>query len=219
MAKAEIYSFILKFKNLLISGRNATLVIKSNAGKAEVSLNVELGQVLPPHVQHQHHRSRDGPSRQRRKLRRAEARAAASKPEEALVIIDDEAQPAAEASRVIEKENDFVQTASETLKDEFCPDETFQKQVACTSEKESDAALVDKILITADCQADWNDAYVIKLMDEKLKAIRIKMKSIIVNRNVRKCFESCLDMIELSRRTSIESETFPIRRWTKKCVP
>ena len=45
MAKAEIDSFILKFKNLLISGRNATLVIKSNAGKAEVSLNVDLGQV------------------------------------------------------------------------------------------------------------------------------------------------------------------------------
>ena len=100
MAKAEIDSFILIFKNLLISGRNATLVIKSNAGKAEVSLNVELGQVLPPHV---------GPSRQCRKLRRAEARAAASKPEEALVIIDDEAQPAAEASRATENEN-----ASET---------------------------------------------------------------------------------------------------------
>ena len=179
MAKAEIDSFILKFKNLLISGRNATLVIKSNAGKAEVSLNVELGQVLPPHVQHQHQRSRDGPSRQRRKLRRAEARAAVSKSEEALVRIDDEAQPAAHTTRASEKETDFVQTESETLKDEFCLDKTFQKQVACTSEKESDAALVDKILITADCQADWNDAYLIKLMDEKLKAIIIKIKSIM----------------------------------------
>jgi hypothetical protein len=219
MAQAEIDSFILKFKNLLISGRNATLVIKSNAGKAEVSLNVELGQVLPPHVQHQHQRSRDGPSRQRRKLRRAEARAAVSKSEEALVRIDDEAQPAAHTTRASEKETDFVQTESETLKDEFCPDETFQKQVACTPEKESDAALVDKILITADCQADWNDAYVIKLVDEKLKAIGIKMKSIIVNRNIRKCFESCLVTIEPSRRTTIESETFPIRRWSMKCVP
>ena len=66
MAKAEIDSFILKFKNLLLSGRNATLVIKSNAGKAEVSLNVELGLVPPPPALHQYHRSRDGPSRQRR---------------------------------------------------------------------------------------------------------------------------------------------------------
>ena len=137
----------------------------------------------------------------------------------ALVIINDEAQPAAEASRAKEKENDFVQTATETLKDEFCPDETFQKQVTCTSEKESDSALVDKILIKADCQADWNNAYVIKLMDEKLKAIKIKMKSIIVNRNVRKCFESCLVTIEPIKRTIIESETFPIRRRKMECVP
>ena len=46
MAKAEIDSFILKFKNLLLAGSNATLVIKSNAGKAEVSLNVVLAWFL-----------------------------------------------------------------------------------------------------------------------------------------------------------------------------
>ena len=52
MARAEIDSFILKFKRLLLSGRDATLVIKSNAGKAEVSLNVVLGDVPPPPDQH-----------------------------------------------------------------------------------------------------------------------------------------------------------------------
>ena len=72
--------------------------------------------------------------------------------------------------------------------------------------------MVEKILLTADCQADWKDAYVTKLMDEKLKSLRIKMKSIVVNRNVRKCFESCLIIIEQVERTYIESETFPIRR-------
>ena len=82
-----------------------------------------------------------------------------------MVIIDDEAQPATQVSRATDKENNVGQTESETLKDEFCSDETFQKQVACTYEKESDAAFVDKILLTADCQADWNDAYVIKLSE------------------------------------------------------
>ena len=57
---------------------------------------------------------------------------------------------------------------------------------------------------TADCQDDWNEAYVIKLMDEKLKDIRIKMKSIILNRNVKKCFKSCLVKIEQSRGRRIE---------------
>ena len=74
MARKEIDSFILKFKNLLLSGRNATLVLKSNAGKAEVNLSVELGDVLSqpgdvlsqPHSQdRQRHGPRNGPSRER----------------------------------------------------------------------------------------------------------------------------------------------------------
>ena len=75
MERLEIYSFILKFKNLLLSGRNATLVIKSDAGKAVVNLNVELGDVSPPPSLHQHLRGpRNGPARQQRRLRRAAAR-------------------------------------------------------------------------------------------------------------------------------------------------
>ena len=122
MAKAEIDSFILKFKNLLLSGRNAMFVIKSNAGKAEVSLNVELGLVPPPPAHHQDHRSLDGPSRQRRRLSRAQARSGAAQAEE---VIDVQVQTAAEAK---ESEKDLVQTEPETLKDEFCLDDTFEKQ-------------------------------------------------------------------------------------------
>ena len=92
MAKAEIDSFILKFKNLLLSGRNATLVLKSNAGNADVSLNVDLGQVPPQPTQHVHHQSRDGPSRQRRRLRRAQARAT-----EAEEVSDAQVETAAQA--------------------------------------------------------------------------------------------------------------------------
>ena len=210
MAKAEIDSFILKFKNLLLSGRNATLVLKSNAGNAEVSLNVDLGQFTPPPTQHVQHRSRDGPSRQRRRLRRAQARAT-----EAEEVSDAQVETAAQAE---DSETDLVQTEPETLKDEFCSDKTFEKQ-ALIAEDAIEEALVEKILVTADCQADWNDVYVTKLMDEKLKLLRIQMKSIVVNRNVRKSFESCLVTIEPIERRVIESESFPIRRWTMKCIP
>ena len=214
MAKAEIDSFILKFKNLLLSGRNATLVLKSNAGNAEVSLNVDLGQVPPLPAQHVHQRSRDGPSRQRRRLRRAQARAEAEA-EEATEVSDAEVETAAKAK---DSEIDLVQTEPKTLQDEFCSDRTFEDQ-ALIAEDASEEPLVEKILVTADCQADWNDAYVTKLVDEKLKLLKIQMKSIVVNRNVRKSFESCLVTIKPIERRIIESESFPLRRWTMKCIP
>ena len=66
---AEIDNFILKFKNLLLAGKNATLVIHSNNGEAEVSLKVVLDKFPPPHVHHGG-QQRDGPSRQRRRERR-----------------------------------------------------------------------------------------------------------------------------------------------------
>ena len=64
----------------------------------------------------------------------------------------------------------------EALKDEFCSNESF--------ETTDDEQLVDKMLVTADCQADWNDRVVTKLLDEKLKMIGITMQTITVNRNV-----------------------------------
>ena len=73
----EIDSFVMKFKNLWKSGRNANLTIKSNAGKAEVVLIVELDEPIHQ-TQHPHHQSsRNGPAWQRRHERRAAAREAA----------------------------------------------------------------------------------------------------------------------------------------------
>ena len=75
MAMTEIDSFIFKFKHLWKSGRSASLSIRSDAGKAQVTLHVDLddAQLLP--VQHPV-RSRNGPARQRRRTRRAAEREA-----------------------------------------------------------------------------------------------------------------------------------------------
>ena len=209
MARAETDSFISKFKNLLLSGRNATLLIKSNAGKAEVNLRVELDEIPPPPDQQHCQWSRNGPSRQRRRLRRAAARTA-SNAEEAKEATNEEMNTEEVTEITNEKERNIPPTQHETPKDEFCSDATFEEEI--------DEAKVEKILVVADCQADWKNDYVIKLVDEKLRMIGITMKTIVVNRNIRKCFESCLVTIEPTRRTLIEKETFPIPRWTMKCI-
>ena len=218
MARTEIDSFIVKFKSLLLSGRNATLEIKSNAGKAEVNLRVELGDVSCPPAQHPHHlRPRNGPAKQRRRMRRAaerEVQEAAQATETAKVIAEEATQTVGNGGQaegaVLPEKDTAIANESEILRDEFCSDESF--------ENSSDSTLVETILVTADCQADWNDNVVTKLVDEKLTSIGICMKSIIVHRNIRRCFESCLVTIEPTKKGSIEKETFPIKRWSMRCV-
>ena len=74
MAFHEIDSFVHKFKTLCQGGRNANLTLSSKAGKAVVTLTAEVD-VHPPHP---HVQSRNGPSCQRRRERRAAEREAAA---------------------------------------------------------------------------------------------------------------------------------------------
>ena len=62
-------------------------------------------------------------------------------------------------------------------------------------DKTSDNDLIDTILVTADCQAEWSEV-VTKLVNERLETIGIQIKTIKVNRNIHTCFESCLVTIE-----------------------
>ena len=78
MAGYQLDSFYFKFKNLLFAEKDATLTVKSDAGRLHVSLNVDLGHVhSEPSFPHRdcHHRCRNGPSQQRRRQRCAEERA------------------------------------------------------------------------------------------------------------------------------------------------
>ena len=47
-ANIELDSFYVKFKTLLHAGKDATLFLKSNVGKAIVTLSVDLGQISVP---------------------------------------------------------------------------------------------------------------------------------------------------------------------------
>ena len=113
---------------------------------------------------------------------------------------------------VTPKEKDTTPVTQETLEDEFCSDDSFN------TKSESDEIQVERILVEADCQADWKDNYVVKLVEDKLKMIGIEIKAITVNRNIRKAFESCIVRIEPKRKDLIEKLTFPIQRWTIKCI-
>ena len=73
MALSEMDSFEFKFKNHLHLEKDATLTMKSEAGRAVVTLSVELGHVLSAPL-HFMRKPRNGPSRQRRRDKRASAR-------------------------------------------------------------------------------------------------------------------------------------------------
>ena len=100
MAGKDIDSFLLKFKTLLYSGKNASLTIQSEAGKANVSLTVSLDHIssdLPPPPPNEYRSC--PPTRVRRRARRDEDRRWAA--EEAVRI----AAPTTEEPASIDEES------------------------------------------------------------------------------------------------------------------
>ena len=73
MVHLELDSFYVKFKNLLRAEKDATLTLKSEAGRAFVTLSVDLGHVLSEQDLLPRG-SRNGPARVRRREKRAAAR-------------------------------------------------------------------------------------------------------------------------------------------------
>jgi hypothetical protein len=118
MALSEIDSFFFKFKHLLIAEKDATLTLKSVAGRAQVTLSVDLGH-LHSRPGHPHHHASNGTSRSRRQERRAAARKqAAEEAEKSPENVDEVSEP-------VEKANDKVNTTAkvavtEEVTDEFC---------------------------------------------------------------------------------------------------
>ena len=151
MVQWELDSFYVKFKNLLRAEKDATLTLKAEAGRASVTLSLDLGHVLSEHDQFQPHRLRNGPARQRRREKRAAARAEkvlaeaveakdvepAEKVEEVLATNSSAAEEAAVLDSVAkskelyksnEKTTEKVEETVRDLKDEVCPDEIYRCQ-------------------------------------------------------------------------------------------
>jgi hypothetical protein len=74
MVHVELDSFYVKFKHLLRAEKDATLTLKSEAGRAFVTLTLDLGHVLSEQDLRPHGGSSNGPARIRRREKRAAAR-------------------------------------------------------------------------------------------------------------------------------------------------
>ena len=175
----EISSFIFKFQNLCRAGKDAKLSLTSKNGKTIVNLNLHIGSLPPllpgPHPQHvppQKHRN--GPSRERRRQKRADARKTAA--EQALDLLSTEeievlaiAEKAEkELSRIYSKDDCEMKVNAPTEpNDEICSDREYHVQN--TTEE-----VVEEIVIEPDCETDWKNAADAKdIIEYKLKIVGI----------------------------------------------
>ena len=103
MAMSEIYTFIFKFKNLLITGKNATMTFKAEAGKDTVNLAVEIDDDDPLFGFTRHY-ARNGPARQRHREKRAAAcsRESAERAVHEASAVSEETKIAPEGEGVLE---------------------------------------------------------------------------------------------------------------------
>ena len=203
--QSEIDSFIFKFKNLAHSGRDANLSFESKAGKVLIKLDVDLGrlpappQVLcqpPPHLP----RTRNGPSYQRRREKRAEARFKAAK-EAAKDLSVEEAEVLHLAEEAFKHVNSDIKESVEespkdtNLSDEVCPDNEYlaidTAEVAVDEAEvvvdEAEAAVdeaevardrsVTKVIICPVTDPNEKKSTVEKEIMEKFEAIGVKVLS------------------------------------------
>ena len=138
MTVSEIDTFYFKFKNLLLAEKNATLTLRSEDGRAQVTLSVDLGHLLPGAVpQHQQpHQCRNSPARIRRRERRAEARRNAEAEEALETSKEMKKSMATQTTEIVDIGNnqetdtrdtteDAVVNATEKVADEFCSDQEY----------------------------------------------------------------------------------------------
>ena len=151
MPHCELDSFVLKSKNLWVAGRNANLRIKSIKGKAEVHLSVELGDALRVTSNGPTSQSKNIPSRQQRRVRRAAARESAKA---------EEANNVAEAA-IVSKDSDIA--------DEFCEDVIYNSNVEENTNK--DENLIEQVLVAKEGAIPFDK----ETLENKLESVGIKV--------------------------------------------
>ena len=94
-----------------------------------------------------------------------------------------------------------------TVQKILCSEADYEKSKDVTDEAN---ATVENILVSPDCQTGWKDAYIDKLIDEKLTAVNLKMIRIQINRR-RGSFISSLVQIEPVLREKVNELDFAAR--------
>ena len=185
MVPSEIDNFFAKFKNLLHSGSDATLTVKSKAGKASVTLHLDLGYVLHPPAADPPQRRREGPARQRRRLRRAAARDAAAE----TAKVSETIYPVSE-DKTVEKSADDLEAVEEVFIDNTEAVETEQTDELC-DEFCSDKEYVKKAL---DDENSVIFRFVIKDPDlnKNLEAFENQVKETFLNMKVDQSILCCI---------------------------
>ena len=117
-----------------------------------------------------------------------------------------------------EKETDFVQTESETLKDEFCSDETFDKKAPSPLDKEVIGDLVDKILVTHG-EVDQKKDDTGKVMEEKLLSVGIEIEK-IESVQIEEGRSKMVVKIKPIDKKKVNAATYPlcVLGWSIQCV-
>ena len=164
----EMNSFIGKFVNLWKAGRNASLKLDSEAGKASVTLKLDLGHPVPPQFIQPGHLHGRGNARDRRRQRRADARKAAAEVEDNRHV--DQAQKVV-ISEVADKSTENINGNDRKGKDETS-DNVVQSDLMTVL---SDEILYEvEILATPKCtDEDIMECFTINF-GEALKEIGIK---------------------------------------------
>ena len=127
MAVSEIDTFYFKFKNLCVAGINATLTLHSEEGRAQVTLNADLGHLRPGVGPKQQPHGRNGPSRVRRRARRAAARQSADAVEASTEVVE-KCAATQTSEEVVNCEQQVVGEVKDTkvteeVTDELCSDQ------------------------------------------------------------------------------------------------
>ena len=206
MALSEIDSFILKFKNLLHSGNTSNLTLRSEAGKAFITLTVEVDQHARP--SHLHLRSRNGPTRQRRRQRRAEDREAAAKEAAAKEIdpqrikstpVEESKEPEKEAIKPnlnkSAEEAKVEGNGSQAVLIEPC-DEIEKEKISIETKKPKSSEMCSTVSIFPIRNINANSDYLQKAIIAKLEEKNVKVKDSYIQRTPQGTFIKCDVLIE-----------------------
>ena len=222
MAYAEIDSFVLKLKNLLYAGINADLRIRSEAGKAFVTLAAEV-KVPPPSKHH----ARAGGARERRRERRAAERAAAvvhavpvdvgtsdvADPVEEFAPTDKIAAEALDlpTTKTHEKAETVEKTAFANVRIVQPSDEIENETISSATSSGTGTPRQEEVCqvsIIPVRKIDISDEEIAKILMKKLCAKDVKVRDLFIQRSRNGIFVRCDVFIEPMQGDVLENTNF-----------